>query len=139
MSDKITIRLRSIGDGARHLLDEFRHGAVSVVGAEEETDLVVLTPGDLDDLLEDAAAEAAWRRTRGSEAVPVEIADRLLAGEHPVAVWRSYRKLTLTSLAERAGIGKGYLSQIERGGRTGTLDTMRKLATALDVDVDDLI
>ena len=40
----------------------------------------------------------------------------------------------------RAGrIAQPYLSQIETGKRDGTAQTMKKLALALDVTVDDLI
>ena len=39
---------------------------------------------------------------------------------------------------ERAAIGIGYLSQIENGERKGTVGTLKKIAAALDVDLDDL-
>jgi transcriptional regulator with XRE-family HTH domain len=42
-------------------------------------------------------------------------------------------------LAERAGIAQPYLSQIETGKREGTLQTMKKIADALKLTVDDLI
>ena len=41
-------------------------------------------------------------------------------------------------LAERAGIATGYLSQIENGERKGTVATLKKLAAALQVEIDDL-
>lgn len=87
---------------------------------------------------EDAADRAAFERTKDQERVPAELVDRLLAGENPVRVWRQHRGLTLEALAGAAGIGKAYLSQIETGGRTGPIATMRRLATALQVDLDDL-
>ena len=45
---------------------------------------------------------------------------------------------SIESPCERAGIGVGYLSQIETGERKGTVDTLKKIAAALDVDLDDL-
>jgi transcriptional regulator with XRE-family HTH domain len=53
-------------------------------------------------------------------------------------VWREHRGQSLRQLAERAGIGVGYLSQIENGERKGTAETLKKIAAALDVDLDDL-
>jgi transcriptional regulator with XRE-family HTH domain len=73
--------------------------------------------------------------------LPIELVDRLLSGESPIRVWREHRRLSLPSLASQAGIGKGYryLSQIENGERTGTIGTMKKLAGALGLELDDLI
>ena len=50
-----------------------------------------MTPDDLADLIEDAAAIADYRRTRDQECVPIGVVDRLIAGENPVRVWRDHR------------------------------------------------
>ena len=110
-----------------------------IVANDEDADLVVMRPDDLADLLEDAAATAAFDRTRDEEVVPHEVVVRLFAGENPVRVWREHRELTVQALADRAGIGKGYLSQIETGRRLGPVATMKKLADALAIDVSELI
>ena len=47
--------------------------------------------------------------------------------------------MTQRQLARSAGINPLYLSQIERGRRTGSARTLSALAVALGVDVDDLI
>jgi DNA-binding XRE family transcriptional regulator len=73
------------------------------------------------------------------EFVPSEMVDRILAGENPVRVWREHRGLTVSALAEKAGIAQPYLSQIETGKREGTLQTMKKIADALRVTLDDLV
>jgi transcriptional regulator with XRE-family HTH domain len=67
------------------------------------------------------------------------VADRLVAGDNPVRVWRAYRGLTVTALAKRASITQAYLSQIETGKRDGTLTVMAVLARELRVDLDDLV
>jgi DNA-binding XRE family transcriptional regulator len=108
------------------------------VGPDEDAELVVLTPADLDDLFEDAAATAAYHRTRDQESVPAELPSRLIAGDNPVKVWREYRKMTLRALAEAAGISPGYLSQIENGERRGTVTMLRRIAEPLGVELDDL-
>jgi DNA-binding XRE family transcriptional regulator len=98
----------------------------------------MMTADDFTEALEDAAAEAAYHHTRGQESVPGEMIDRLLAGDNPVKVWREHRQIGLNALADKAGIGRGYLSQIESGSRSGTVATLRKLAVVLTVDLDDL-
>jgi DNA-binding XRE family transcriptional regulator len=88
---------------------------------------------DLDDIRAYDRAKA-----RPQEFVPIAVADRLIAGEPPLRVWREYRKLTQQQLADRAGFSKPYLSQLENGSRDGTVAALKRLAAALSVDLDDL-
>lgn len=74
-----------------------------------------------------------------SEWVPSEIVDRLLDGENRIRVWREHRGLSATHLAARAEISGAYLSELETGKKTGTVDTLRKIATVLNLDIDDLV
>lgn len=96
------------------------------------------------ELLEDEAdarlvAEFHEAYTAGREfLVPEEIMRRELAGESPIKLWREYRGLTQQELADRAGISKPYLSQIETGKRQGTVETLSALARSLDVPLDAL-
>jgi DNA-binding XRE family transcriptional regulator len=92
---------------------------------------------DLDDLDDIRAYDAA--KAKAQEFVPAAIADRLIAGENPVRVWREYRGLTPTVLAERVGITPPYLSQLEHDRRRASHVVLRRLATALQVDIDDLV
>jgi ribosome-binding protein aMBF1 (putative translation factor) len=100
--------------------------------------LIVTTPAALEEMLEDAAAAAAFYTTRDQETVPVEVVDRLIAGDNPVKVWREHRGLSQRGLAARTGLNFTYLSQIETGARKGPVETMKKIAEALGVDLDDL-
>jgi DNA-binding XRE family transcriptional regulator len=109
-----------------------------LIGCGEDAEILILTADDLDDIVDSALAVAAYDRTRDQESVPATVVDRLLAGESPVKVWREYRGLTLAALAQKAELGKSYLSQIENRRRSGTVATMKKLATVLQVDLDDL-
>lgn len=96
-------------------------------------------------LAEDAedirVADAAVRELAEGydETVPLEVVRDLLNGKHPLAVWRHYRGLTQQALANAAGIGTSYISQIESGAKTGSVKALRRIADALRVDVDDLI
>lgn len=71
--------------------------------------------------------------------VPHEVVVAKHAGQHPLRAWREHKKLTQEQLAERAGISKPFLSQIEGGKRAGSLETLRQIARALEVPVDALL
>ncbi len=92
-------------------------------------------------MLEDIRAydEAKASIEAGEELIPSEVADALLDGTNPIRVWREYRALTQRELAEKTGISKPYLSQLESGKRNGTTDILRKIALALDVSLEELL
>lgn len=48
---------------------------------------------------------------------------------------RNGKKLTIAQLAEMAGIDDYYLGEIERAEKKPSLDTLSKLAKALDIDL----
>jgi len=110
--------------------------------------LVVLAEAEYQALV-DAAAEAAdvtairrfnERLAAGEEELlAAEMVGRILDGENLIRVWREHRGFSVKSLAEKAGIAPAYLSQIETGKRDGTVATIKKLADALGVTVDDLV
>ena len=95
----------------------------------------------LRDALEDAADREALRQSRasGEELVLDALVDRLGGGGNPVRVWREYRRLTATALARRAKVSNAQLSTIENGTATGSVQTLRDIAEALGVTVDDLL
>ena len=94
-----------------------------------------------DDDAEDAADFAAYQeaKARDEEAFPLAVAQRLVAGEHPIKVFREHRGITQAKLADQAGLSAMYLSQIETRRRGGSTKTLRRIAAALDVDVGDLV
>ena len=73
------------------------------------------------------------------EALPQVVAQRLLNDEAPLRVWREYRGLSQTQLAEAAGVTQAMVTMIETGRRKGQTSTLKRLADALEVDVDDLL
>ncbi|MCA9938403.1 MAG: helix-turn-helix transcriptional regulator [Anaerolineales bacterium] len=83
----------------------------------------------------DAAKQAL---AEGEELVPAAVVDALLAGENPIKVWRNYRQMTQRVLAENAGISPAYLSQLESGARRGSMETLTRVAQALDLTLEDL-
>jgi DNA-binding XRE family transcriptional regulator len=84
--------------------------------------------------------EAKRRLASGQdEMLPSAMVNRILDGENALRVWREHRGLTLKELADKAQVSAPFLSQIEKGQREGSVETMRKLADALKISVDDLI
>lgn len=72
------------------------------------------------------------------EAFPMEVVEQLVAGGHPVKVYRRYRGLTQADLARAVGSTAAYISQIENGRPCGR-STLAMLARALGVDMEDLM
>jgi len=70
--------------------------------------------------------------------VPLEVVESIVAGMHPVRAWRESRGLTQEALAEQAGVSAPYVSQIESGKRIGAVRTLRRIAAALHVPLDEL-
>ena len=105
-----------------------------------EADYLALVAASDDSADRAALAEFRARLTTGEEElIPAAIVDRLLAGENRIRVWRGHRGLTVNALAAKAGISQAFLSQIESGKREGGVETLRRLAAALDVSLDDLV
>ena len=92
----------------------------------------------VEDRAEHAAALAAYREGR-SEALTADEMRALLAAPTPLAFWRRKRGFTQRDLAAKAEIPQGCLSQLEAGRTRGTPDTLKRLAQALGIGLDDLV
>ena len=111
---------------------------VTLPRAEYETLLARLE--DAEDRATVAAA-LAREKTLGKKAaraayLPGERLRELMAGEHPVRVWRRHRGLTREALAVRAAVSGSYLSEIETGKKPGSVDAILRLTQALDAPLD---
>ena len=73
------------------------------------------------------------------ELLPAALVFELADGANPVKTWREYRKLSQHQLAEKADISVPYLSQLETGKRNASVSVLAKIASILNVDIDDLI
>lgn len=93
---------------------------------------------ELDDLRSYDRAKA--RLDAGEdELIPAEFIGRILAGENPVRVYRELRCFTQQQLANASGVNRVQIADIEANRKRGSIDTVKRLATALDVTVDDLV
>ena len=117
------------------ILDDGGKPAFAVIPWREYERLT--TTDDEADLSDEALYDRA--KAEGDEAFPIDVADRLLAGENAVRVYREHRGMTRKELAEAVGIDPIHLSEIETGLRTGPAGTLTAVAEALSVDVDALI
>lgn len=52
---------------------------------------------------------------------------------------RNVAGLTFGELVEKSGLGRGYVSELERGLVVPTVGTLARLADALDVTIADLV
>jgi ribosome-binding protein aMBF1 (putative translation factor) len=109
---------------------------MAVLPIEEYEHLVDLVE-DKEDVF--AAERAERRRIEGEEYLPAEMIDRILDGEPPLRVWREYRGLTRTALAERVGTSVATISRLESGDMIGDRKRWRPIADALGVSLDDLL
>ena len=75
----------------------------------------------------------------GAPLIPKEVVDRLTGGENAIRVLREWRAMTQLRLAAAAGIGQGYLSDLENDRRKGTAAALKKVAEALKVPLDLLV
>jgi len=111
-------------------------------------ELVVLPKAEYDALLQRADAEAededdiAMYDARkaelaaGGAVLPAEVSAAILRGESRLKAIRNWRGHTQLYLNFKTGIGQGYLSDLETGRRTGSPETIAKLAQALNVPVE---
>ncbi len=95
---------------------------------------------DAEMLADVAAYDAAKARIESGEEelIPLELIKRRLAGESTVKIWREYRGLTQESLAKASKVSRSMIAAIEAKHKTGGIGTLKKLAGALKVDLDEL-
>jgi DNA-binding XRE family transcriptional regulator len=106
-------------------------------------DTVTITRDEYDRLLEaaeDLADLQAYDRAvaAGGDGLPHAFMVRLIQGENPVRVMREWRGLSQAEAARRAGVHRVQLHDIEAGKKRGSVDTLKAIAGALDVPLDDI-
>jgi DNA-binding XRE family transcriptional regulator len=111
-------------------------------------DRMVLIPLEEYERLLESAEDAADARevdeikrrlaTGEEELIPAAAVDRIIDGENKLRVWREYRGMSARELAEATDLAPPYISQLETGKREGTIETFKKIAAALRVDIDDI-
>src|SRR5690606_38258038 len=106
----MTVRFESTATGEVAILPRAEYDALIARAAEADEDTVTAR------LVDAGISQIA----SGEPVFPKEVADRLVAGENPVRVFREWRGFTQTYLADfKLGIGQSHLSDIETGRRKG--------------------
>ena len=71
------------------------------------------------------AAKARIERGK-DELIPLEIAERRLAGESTLKVWREYRGLTQEDLAKASKVSRPMIAAMEVGHKKGGIATLKR-------------
>ena len=90
------------------------------------------------EMLADLAAYDAARAEAG-EGMPLAVFSRIVSGDNPVKVIREWRGLTQAELARLADLHRVQLHDIETGKSRGSVETLKAIAVALDVGMDDVV
>lgn len=91
---------------------------------------------------EDATFAARIESERGAPVevtIPIEVIEAELDGAHPIKAWREYRDWTQLCLSSEAGVGRDLIAQIETRRKQGSVETLGRLARALNVPMEALI
>ena len=101
---------------------------------------VLLSEEDYENLVDALQANAIMARiAAGEETWPHELVVELMSTTSRVRTYRTYRGMSVSDLAEAAGISQPYLSEIESGKKKGSVGVLKRIAAALRVDLDDLV
>lgn len=106
--------------------------------------LIVMTEAEYRRIVEDAGdaalAEQARFEDEGKPSMPSEFVLASINGTlHPLAAWRKAVGLTQAELAARAGVRPASVSDIESRKIDPRLSTLKALAGALKLGVEDII
>ena len=72
--------------------------------------------------------------------LPQEILDAIyVREEHPVKIVRKHRGMTQSDLAHLCGLSRPYLTEIETGKKEGSVNAIRAIADALQVNTGLLV
>ena len=139
-----------LSSGAKQTTANFQNSAsepqiIRTPGGEE---LVVLPRAEYEALLECADREGEdvedvaiydarkAELAAGGAVLPPEVCAAILHGDTRLKAIRNWRGETQLHLNSKTGIAQGYLSDLENGRRTGTPETIAKIAQALNVPVE---
>ena len=102
--------------------------------------LIVLTRDEYETLVRDAGDIALADAAAGGPTLPGDLLAKVLAGElHPLAAWRKAAGLSQGALAEKAGQRAATISDIESRKIDPRLSTVKALAEALGVEIDNIV
>ncbi|HWL18757.1 MAG TPA: helix-turn-helix transcriptional regulator [Bradyrhizobium sp.] len=114
------------------------NGDEIVILSRDEYDRLIAADEDMKDAK--TARRIIEQIASGEETVLSEPElDEFLKAKTPLSFWRKKRRMTQADLAKAADIAQGFISEIESGQKPGTPATLKKIAQALNIKIDDLI
>lgn len=123
-------------------------GTPQIIRTANGEELVVLPRAEYEALLgradqeaEDAEDVAIYDARKaeldaGGIVLPEAVSAAMLRGDSRLKAIRKWRDMTQLHIESKTDIGQGYLSDLESGRRTGTPETVAKLAKVLKVPVE---
>ena len=90
------------------------------------------------EMLADVTAYDAAMKDLG-QGMPLAVFTRIINGESPVRVIREWRGLAQAELARQAGLHRVQVHDLESGKSRGSVDTLKAIAVALEVSMDDVV
>lgn len=105
---------------------------------EDDNDIAAVTEAREEDARFAARIESE-RGRRVVTTVPIEVVKAKLEGVHPVRAWRDHKGWTQLHLAFKSGVGRDLIAQIETRRKQGSIETIGRIARALDVPIEALI
>ena len=107
-----------------------------------EADTVTLTRTEYEALIartEDLEDALAARDADDGSRIPHAVALAIVGGDQPMLALRRHHGMTLRELAARTDVAVGYLSEIERGLKSGSAAVLSRIAAALGTTIDVLV
>jgi DNA-binding XRE family transcriptional regulator len=108
---------------------------VVIPRAEYEALIAAARDEDQDDVAIYDARKVELAAGRNS-LLPQAVGEAMLKGDSLLRALRRWRDITQSDLAEKVGVGQGYISDLESRRRTGAPETLHRLARALDVPLE---
>ncbi len=84
-------------------------------------------------------ARARKEIAAGMPLIPKEVVDRIARGDNALRALRQRRGKTQLYISHKTNIGQGYISDLERGRRKGTIAALKKIADVLKVPLDLIV
>lgn len=105
---------------------------------EDEDDIAAVVAARADDARFALAIQS--ERGRAVETTtPIEVVNAKIEGAHPIRAWRDYRGWTQQYLSFKSEVGRDLIAQIEIRRKKGSVETLDRLARALDIPIEALI
>ncbi len=82
--------------------------------------------------------EDVARTKDASEDYPLQVINRILHNEHPIKVFREYRRYTCEQLGLKVGVSAAYINAVEHGKLHPSAEVMRVIARVLHVRLDEI-